>query len=217
MRTFISRFLQFVGLLTIVGIISCIGLLAFAGYWMNVNEEPFKADYILPLAGDKNRLMKAIELYKEGYAPTLLASNAISYPPTPYDKLKWEIGYPKLSRDEMNQRILQAMGAGTARLESFGNGHISTVEEVEALKAFLKGQPAKILVVTSPYHARRAKMIFAEVLPECTVRVTVTGVGSFKKEWWKDQLSALYLIPEFAKTLHYLMGGVFRSTDQAAN
>jgi uncharacterized SAM-binding protein YcdF (DUF218 family) len=180
---------------------------------MDVNEKPIKADYILPLAGNRHRLIKAAQLYNSGYAPIILISNAIKYPPSKLTQLKWEIGYPKYTNEQLNALLLKKLGAQSAILEPFGNGHISTVEEVEALKAHLNGKTPRILVVTSPYHARRAKMIFEEMLPDCTVSITVTDEGAFKKRWWKDQVSAQNLVMEFAKTMHYLMGGVFRSTD----
>lgn len=213
MRTFARFILQAVGLITILSIILGFCLLFFAGYWMDVNEDPIKAEYILPLAGNGHRLIKAAELYRAGYAPTILISNAIQLPPSRLSKLKWKMGYPKHSRDQFNKLLLNILGAQSAKLEPFGNGHISTVEEVEALKIHLNGLTPRILVVTSPYHARRAKMIFKEILPECSISVTVTDDGTFEQRWWKDQTSAQNLIMEFAKTAHYLVGGVFRSTD----
>jgi len=180
---------------------------------MDVNEEPIKADYILPLAGNKHRFIKAAELYRAGYAPNILISNAVQHPPSRLSKLKLKMGYPKYSRDQFNMLLLKILGAESAKLEVFGDGHISTMEEIEALKVHLNGQTPSILVVTSPYHARRAKMIFEDILPGCTVHVAVTDEGAFEQQWWNDQQSAQHLIMEFAKTAHYLMGGVFRSTD----
>lgn len=205
--------LQATGLMTIVSLVLVVLLLTFAGSFMDIDEEPIKADYILPLAGDKHRLIKAAELYRSGYAPTILISNAIQYPPSRLDQLMWKLGYPKYSRDEFNTLLLKSLGLESPKLEMFGNGHISTVEEVEALKKHLNDPASRLLVVTSPYHARRAKMIFNEILPECTVRVTVTDEDHFDQDWWKNQRSAQNLIMEFAKTAYYLMGGVFRSTD----
>lgn len=213
MRTFTRFIFQTTGLITIATILLGIGLLTFAERWMTINEEPMKADYILPLAGDKHRLIRAAELYNLGYAPTILISNAEHIPPSRLQKLMWKMGYPKYTGKQFNALLLKELGAQSAKLEPFGDGHISTVEEVEALKAHLNGQTPRILVVTSPYHARRAKMIFEEILPECTLSVTTTEEGSFAHKWWKNQRSAQNLILEFAKTAHYLMGGVFRSTD----
>ena len=209
-----TRFiLQIIGALTVLGALFGIGLLAFAGHWMDVNDAPIKADYILPLAGDGHRKIKAIELFRDGYAPVILFSNAQSPPPTPLKKLHWKMGYPKYSREQYYNLLTPLLGVDNAKFEEFGNGHISTVEEAEALKAHFNGASTRLLIVTSPYHARRAKMIFEEVLPECEIAVTTTKIGAFKTQWWKDQVSAQNLILEFAKTLHYLVGGVFRSTD----
>ncbi|QJB57593.1 YdcF family protein [Pseudodesulfovibrio sp. zrk46] len=215
MGKLIRLILQMVGALTILGALATFILLAFAGSWMKVNDSPIKADYILPLAGDQHRMLKAIEFYKQGYAPIILISNALKRPPSPLQQLHWEMGYPNYSREEYYSRLIPLLGINNIQLEEFGHGHISTMEEAEALKKHLKGKNKRLLIVTSPYHARRAKMIFMEILPDCDIVVASTEIGSFKKKWWTDQISAQTLVMEFAKTLHYLLGGVFRSTDEA--
>lgn len=213
MKKAIRFILQVIGAMTVAGAILGLCLMFFAGYWMKVNEPPVKADYILPLAGDPHRLIKAAELYQKGYAPVLLISNSKEYPPQPIDILQWKMGYPDYSRDEYNKRLLSLLGAGNARLEPFGNGHISTAEEAEALKKYFNGKTPSLLIVTSPNHTRRAKMIFEDVLPECEITVTATEEGEFETWWWKDQISSQKLVMEFAKTAHYMLGGAFRSTD----
>lgn len=213
MTKFIRFTLQVIGALTLVTMLTGFGLLFFAGYWMNVNDEPVKADYILPLAGDGHRMIKAAELYSQGYAPVILLSNAETIPPSRLTQLSWKMGYPKYSREERLDLLLPLVGVEDAKLEPFGNGHVSTVEEAEALKEHLGGRTPSLLIVTSPYHARRAKMIFQEILPDSPITVTVTEEDSFDPKWWKNQRSAQNLVMEFAKTLHYLFGGVFRSTD----
>ncbi len=204
---------QIIGALTLCSILASLGLLSFAGYWMDVNDTPVKSDYILPLAGDTHRFIKAAELYQQGFAPVILISNAERLPPSRLQKLHWKMGFPHYSPGQYREQLLQLLGVKSAKMESFGNGHISTVEEAEALRAFLDGRSARLLIVTSPYHARRAKMIFEGVLPTCEITMMTTEEGAFKKKWWKDRLSAQNLVLEFAKTVHYLLGGVFRSTD----
>lgn len=215
MKSFIRYILQTVGALTVTGILVGFCLMAFAGFWMNVNDEPINADYILPLAGDHHRLIKATELYRKGFAPIILLSNAEKIPPSRLKQLQWKMGYPNYSREKYLGLLLPLLGAESAKLEEFGKGHVSTVEEAEALRAHLGPRNARLLIVTSPYHARRAKMIFEDILPNSTIAVTVTEEDSFEPKWWKDQRSAQNLIMEFAKTIHYLIGGVYRSTDQS--
>lgn len=213
MGRFIRFILQAVGALTILGMLGGVCLLAFAGYWMNVSDEPIKADYILPLAGDKHRIIKAAELYRKGYAPTILISNHERIPPSRIQQLQWKMGYPNYTRKQYNDLLFPLLGATTARREEFGKGHVSTVEEAEALRAHLGPGAHRILIVTSPYHARRSKMVFEDILPGCVISVVTTEEGSFGHQWWKDQRAAQNLVLEFAKTIHYMLGGVYRSTD----
>lgn len=214
MKRFLGIILQLIGALTVFAILAGSILMVFAGYWMDVNDEPAQSDYILPLAGNSHRLIKAAELYRQGFAPVILISNAYLCPPDQLQKLQWKMGFPHFTPRQYRSLLLKLLGAETAQLEEFGNGHVSTVEEAEALRVHLGGKPAKLLIVTSPYHARRAKMIFEEILPNCEITMVTTRDGAFKKSWWTDQESAQNLVMEFAKTVHYLFGGVYRSTDQ---
>ena len=208
-------FLLATGATTLCLILGSVALLAFAGDWMKVNDAPVKSDYILPLAGDTHRFIKAAELYREGYGPVILVSMAQKHPPTRLQQLHWRMGYPKYPTKKYLTLLLQLLDAESAQLEPFGNGHVSTVEEAEALRAHLHGRKVRLLIVTSPYHARRAKMIYEGILPDCEVTVVTTDEGAFKKQWWRDQYSSQNLVMEFAKTMHYLLGGAFRSTDPA--
>jgi len=213
MGKLIRNLLAVIGGLTVAGTVFAVAVLAFAGHWMRVNEQPVKADYIFPLAGDMNRMVKAAELYKEGYAPAILMSRPRVLPPEPLDMIKPLMGYPDYDLYEFVERLLKALNADSAIVEPFGNGHTSTVEEIEALKQHFGDKKPSLLVVTSPYHARRAKMIMNDLLPEYDITVSVSDDGAFRDDWWRDQDSARYLVLEFAKTLYYMAGGAFRSTD----
>ncbi|QGY41053.1 YdcF family protein [Pseudodesulfovibrio cashew] len=213
MKKLVRAMLQAIGALTVVVMLAGVGLAAFAGYWMRVDEPPIKADYIFPLAGNDNRLIEAVELYKQGYAPVILISMSKEYPPTPLDRTKWLIGFPDYPRMEFVRRLVSVLGGDTKKLEPFGNGHVSTLEEIEALKKHLNGKRVSLLVVTSPEHTKRVKIILDDLLPECDITVMATKEGAFETKWWKDQRSAQRLIMEFAKTLYYLAGGAYRSTD----
>ncbi|WP_419788043.1 YdcF family protein [Pseudodesulfovibrio sp.] len=205
--------LQCIGAVTVIAFLAGWGLLAFAGSWMRVEDPPVKSDYILPLAGEDARWLKASELYNEGYAPIILDSLAKPLPKTRMDHVRRQMGFPQFNHKELIRRILQIAGAGKAPLEPFGHGHISTVEEAEALRRHFQGRTPSLLIVTSPYHARRAKMIFGDVLPNCRVTVVSTSEDQFGKNWWRNQKTAQLLVMEFAKTVYYLFGGVYRSTD----
>jgi uncharacterized SAM-binding protein YcdF (DUF218 family) len=213
MGRLLGGLIRIMSTLALLGV--CLGLVLMrcAGYWMQVNDTPEQADYIIPLAGDDTRLIKATELYHQGFAPMVLLSNAVEPTPTRLDALRWKMGYPHYERTEYRARLLGLLGVPASVTDSFGKAHISTVEEAEALRTYLRGRQARLLLVTSPTHARRAKMIFEDVLPECRIMVSDTDEGTFGATWWRDQQTAKELILELSKTVHYLLGGVFRSTD----
>lgn len=208
-------FLQFVGSLTTIGIFVLLALIFWGAAWMQVDDIPKKAECIVPLAGDLHRLFRAAELHEAGYAPVVMLSRSRRYPPSRLDKLEWELGHPRYAPYEFERIVLEYNGVPRTAIREFGDGHISTVEEAEALKKHLGRDDGTLLLVTSPYHARRAKMIFQDIFPEADILVSVPPEGTLKETWWRDQVSAQNMVLELAKTLHYLLGGVFRSTDAA--
>lgn len=214
MKRILSLFFQIVGAITLFGLVGSCVLMSFAGQWLQVDDGPAKADYVLPLAGDNNRNIYAAELFQQGWAPRLLVSMAYSYPPTKMDEIKIRMGYPQFpSLRAWYEALYTTLGIKLDNLEFFGNGHVSTVEEAEALRTHLRAAPVRLLLVTSPYHARRAKTIFQDIYPEADIHMVITPYESFEERWWTDQYSAQMVVLETAKTLHYLLGGVYRSTD----
>ncbi|GAB7022513.1 YdcF family protein [Salidesulfovibrio brasiliensis] len=213
MKKLAEWFFKTLGFLTFVVIlVGTVGFFAM-GHWLQLDEKPQQADYVLPLAGDYLRLMRGVELMQEGYAPTLLLSKAKPQPKTRFDLLRDELGWRLISDIALQLLIVRHMGLDLSRVEEFGDGHISTVEEAEALKRHLNGKPARLLVVTSPTHARRAKIILEDILPNCEIIMTATPEDRFPAQWWKDQSAAQNIVMESAKLIHYWLGGAFRSTD----
>ena len=66
---FVGKSLQAVGVLTVLIVGSAAVAMPFLGTWLEQQDYLEKADYIVPLPGDSQRLFKAAELYKQGFAP----------------------------------------------------------------------------------------------------------------------------------------------------
>jgi uncharacterized SAM-binding protein YcdF (DUF218 family) len=103
------------------------------------------------------------------------------------------------------------MGVPASATAEFGNGHISTVEEAEALRSYLGVREATIILVTSPYHARRAMLTFARAMPKMHFVVASPPEGRLHDPWWGDRDSAIQTVTEAAKLAFYWLGGEFRS------
>src|SRR5262245_48957208 len=89
--------LQATGLLTILAVIAGIGAFLALGPWLQYQNKPAKADFIIPLGGDGYRLIKAAELYKQGFAPTILLGNNYLRPPSRLERILVEMGYPQIA------------------------------------------------------------------------------------------------------------------------
>jgi uncharacterized SAM-binding protein YcdF (DUF218 family) len=73
----------------------------------------------------------------------------------------------------------------------------------------------KIILVTSPYHARRATLIFKSVMPRAQLLVAVTPEYRLSDPWWREQASALRTMSEVLKLTFFWLGGVFRTPASA--
>jgi len=212
---FISFLLKLTGFITILCVF--LGFLAFfsAGYWLQAEDtlgEGEVADAIVVLGGGYSRPLYAADLYLQGRAPVVYVGRVI--PPKDARILK-EVDVDLPPQEEIYRRILVRKGVPKDAVRLYGNRLISTAQEAKALKEIFKGEPKTIIIVTSPFHVRRAKLIFEDILPECTILAVKTPYEPFPKKWWATQRSALNVVSETSKFLFYLAGGRFTTFDAA--
>lgn len=214
-RRVLGFVLKIVGAFTIAVALCAIPAMIFLGSWLQYETPLQKADYIVPLAGDDYRLLKAAELYRQGLAPVILLSNAHIKPPGRLDTIAEKLGHPRPDEREWRRRLLDYMAVPVAATAEFGDGHISTVEEAEALRRHIGDRSARIIIVTSPYHTRRAKIIFESVMPKTLFMFASPPEGTLGNPWWRDQTSALLAVTETAKLAYFWLGGAFRKAAPA--
>ena len=105
------------------------------------------------------------------------------------------------------RQVLLKKGVPAGAIAYLGRDLISTAAEADAARQLYgKGTP-RLIVVTSPYHLRRARIIFSDVLPAADIRVIATGYEPLPPAWWKDQNSARNVLLELAKIGFYQLGG----------
>jgi uncharacterized SAM-binding protein YcdF (DUF218 family) len=154
-------------------------LMRLAGQLWVVDEPPERADVIVVLGDDNytgDRAAHAAELYRMGLAPQVVASGRLLRP------------YAGVA--EMIGRDLEFRGVPAASIVKFPHRAANTREEAEALSGLVAGRGWKrVLVVTSNYHARRTRFIFARVFkPEVTARVSAARDSEFDpSHWWETR------------------------------
>jgi uncharacterized SAM-binding protein YcdF (DUF218 family) len=165
-------------------------LMRFAGPLWVVDEPAEHADVIVVLGDDNytgDRAALAGDLYRAGLAPQVVASGRLLRP------------YAGIA--EMIERDLESRGVPAASIVKFTHRAGSTREEAEALKGLVASRGWKrVLVVTSNYHARRARFIFGRVFPpSITVRVSAAHDSEFDpSRWWETRLGRKLLFNEVA-------------------
>ena len=182
--------------------------LYLASRWLVLDEPPSKADFIVLLAGDLSRPLYGADLYRQGHATRIAVSRPA--PPPQTENLR-KLGMQLPRQDEQYREVLRRKGVPGNAISVFGDGNLSTVQEAETLREFLGDRPLRLLVVTSPYHTRRVKIVFTRLLPQADIRILASPYETFPQRWWTDQGAAVSTLLETAKLLYYYLGGAFRA------
>jgi vancomycin permeability regulator SanA len=139
--------------------------------------------------GDDNfyadRATRAAELFRQGVAPEVVASGR---------RLRPSAGVSELIEHDLVER-----GVPKEKIMRFTHDADNTTEEAGAVAKLARDHHWKTLVlVTSNYHTRRARYIFARVLPAgITASVASARDGDFDPErWWEKRKSIKLFLHE---------------------
>jgi uncharacterized SAM-binding protein YcdF (DUF218 family) len=177
-------------------------LLPCAARWLDVGERPAKADYVLVLGGDVNvRPLVAAALVRAGLAKTVLVSH-VDFPPGGDD------GIVKPQHKTVCE-VLRRRGVPEQNITVLGHRNRVTYDEATSLATYLSAAPqARVLVVTSNYHTRRARWIFRQVFGERMASISFVSapVDSFSADnWWQNQEGFTTILGENIKILGSLL------------
>lgn len=182
-------------------------LLPCVANWLDVGETPRRADFVLPLGGDLNtRPFVAAALLKCGFANKVLVPRVPRQP-----EAEERIVAP---HHELVARILMHRGVPIDKIMFLGERNDSTYDEAQSLHEFLRNSPAsRVIIVTSFFHTRRARWIFARVLGESMKQVSFGAApweGFNADTWWWREEGFCFIVLENLKFGAYLVfyGGV---------
>ena len=167
--------------------------LAWLGRFLVKTDAPEQAGIAVVLSGDGNghRLLKAVEVVEQGYAPKVL----IVGPEGSYGARESD-----LAMDFARRR-----GLNTAILDPFVTDISSTFEEALAVDKELRRRGIdKAIVVTSEFHSRRSRFIYRNrVSGEVKYLVVASDDPRFDPDdWWKTRDGKEILVIEYVKTLN---------------
>jgi uncharacterized SAM-binding protein YcdF (DUF218 family) len=194
MRTFLLGVLTGVVLAVAVGV----GSLAAIGHALAVEDPLPRADVIVAVSGDNGpRTETAVALWKRGYAPLLLFSGAALDPDS-------------VSSGELMKRDAVRLGVPAEAI--LVEPASATTEENARLVARLMGDRGlrTAILVTSPYHQRRASVLFSRAFALVGLAFTnypARDPAWDADRWWMQEPSRTLTLVELAKLGATVIGG----------
>ena len=187
----ISRLFFLMFLVVVLGLLylARVPLLRMAGRIWIVDEAPQPSDAIVVLGGDNygaDRAEKAAELYKAGWAQTVLASG------------KFLRSYA--STADFTQRDLTERGVPTDHVVKLTHHAEDTMQELMIIERQATTRNWKrLLIVTSNYHTRRTHMLSQGIFPQgFQVRVISAPDSEYDPDhWWQRRASVKIFFHEF--------------------
>jgi uncharacterized SAM-binding protein YcdF (DUF218 family) len=165
--------------------------------WLIVDQQPIKSDAIVVLGGGREgRLRKAVRIYDNSLATLLILVGD-------------ETGdWINLIRRHCPECTLDS------RLHVIINGSVSTMTDASLAHTFSRENNLRsLLVITDPYHSRRADLVFSQEFAGSGIDVMVMSSGEFGNlespdgKWWYDRRTLEFVFVEFVKILYLELGG----------
>lgn len=172
------------------------------GRFLDVGRPPGAADYVMVLPGDESvRPFVAAALVRAGLAPRVLVPKTEAAPAV--------LDGIVAPTDEVIRRVLVARGVPESRIVTLEGETGHTHADAELLARFLESSPnARVMVVTSHYHTRRARWVFTQVLGPRAEQVSFVSAPTDRfsaESWWQVQEGFTATTSEYLKLTYYAL------------
>ncbi len=171
-----------------------IGVLVAIGFYISPRDELEKSDTIIVISGGEtvSRTLEAVRLYQEGWAPSLIFSGAALDPKSPSN-----------ARAMRAIAIEEGVPPDVIAVEESSQTTHQNANEVAAIIQALQHQ--QVILVTSPYHQRRASIEFEQRLGSDVSIINHSAIDhTWSRRWWWISPKGWYLtlteIPKIAIT-----------------
>ena len=167
-----------------------VGALVGIGHFLGVTDPLQKADAIVAISGDTGaRAGTAVALFKQGYAPLLIFAGGSLDPES-------------VASAELMKRA--AVAAGVPAEKILVEGASATTEEnaVRVAELMTTFELRSAILVTSPYHQRRAAMLFAREFDRADLEFRNHPAADPEWDtnlWWTREPSRTLTLVELAK------------------
>jgi uncharacterized SAM-binding protein YcdF (DUF218 family) len=166
------------------------------GKFLVLTDSLAPVDAIVVLSGDSPdfaRAQWAVRLFHQGYAPTVVfIGRSLN-----------DVGSP-CSKVQQSLEAAQRQGLpDDAAIITYGPG--STYDEAVNLRRLVQEYNWRsLIIVTDPFHTRRAGRTFRTVLSDVTIYVSATSYSNYDSgHWWQTEDSLVAVFSEVIKLAFY--------------
>lgn len=189
------RELKIAGVVFLVVTLVLVGIFLSIGYYLSPQDNLRHADIIVAVSGGEteSRTAEAVALYKQGYAPELLFSGAAQDRSGP-------------SNAAAMRSIAISKGVPSENIKIEENAANTTQNANNSAGVIRQDGAHSIILVTSPYHQRRAGIEFSRALgPEVAiVNHSAPDQKWRRSHWWATTYSFNLTLSELQKTIYVL-------------
>ena len=190
-------------LLVILALVFRSQILTGLADYLVVNDKLQPADAIFLLNSDFNtRPFRAAELYRQGLAPVIIIARAEDTPVVDLGLLP--------NDTDISAAVMEKLGVPPEKIIILPvpGGVTSTFDEAVACRGYAEANHVqRIILVTSAFHTRRARWIFARMLAGLPVELEMVAVpytGFDQTNWWKNENGLIALNNEYINLNYYL-------------
>lgn len=186
-----KKFFRFLGIFVFtVFVLSRVNWLWVMEKTLVVQDPLKKADYLIVPSGAyvEERILEAARLYKEGYAPRVLLSGHMA--------LNEETGV-----DVMKLYAVK-LGIPENVISRESHSDVTLANAVESWKLLKNEKIDSVLIVTSPHHTRRARLLYRKVFPEnIEIRVAHPAIKQSLEPWYRNNIRVRSAFHEYLSFL----------------
>ncbi len=197
------RFLLGLLLGLVLGIVAALAGLVGLGHYLAVEDPLASADAIVALSGDQGaRTVTAVDLWKQGHAPLIVFAGASEDPTS-------------ISSAEIMKREAVKLGVPAARVLTEPSSATTKENATRVTDLFRAYGIKRAILVTSPYHQRRAAILFERQVDGTGITFRNYPARDLEWDptlWWTREPSRSLTLVEVAKLGVEVLGGLFRRT-----
>jgi uncharacterized SAM-binding protein YcdF (DUF218 family) len=168
-----------------------------AGYWLEAAaRSPARADAIVVLGGDDgDRSIRALQLYRDGYAPIIVLTGFDRGTGAPPASLSWRAEY------------LAARGVPRSAIR-FELTARNSYEEPHGIRALMSAESwGSVIVISDPPHMRRVSWSWDRAFKGSGLTyIPVPSEADWWSpgEWWRSEQAGAFVIMEYIKLAYYI-------------